>query len=425
MRDSITRYVCRASGTLLRRLLGLLCLLPCLTFAQQQRIFDEMVRTLTVVVDHDPTLPPIVAQGRHQHLSIEWDEMSHNYQRYVYHIRHHDANWQPSDEIFQTDYLGGLNDQLIDDYQTSFNTTQIYTHYRLVLPNKQTTFLLSGNYSVQIFHEDDNFEEDEPVLEAQFCVYESAASLRLEVSSNTDIDFNRQHHQVTLGVGYGSLSVIDPVQEFKTVVMQNRRWDNRVTELVPNIRSAKGMEFTHNRRLIFPAGNEFNHFEILDVHRTAQGVDRMEWFKPYYHATLFPVEPLSNHDSRIDQNGVYVLRSSDDVDDAITAEYVVVHFLLDCDRLPGEDVYVCGQWTGETYNEECLMEYDETLHAYHVALLLKQGYYSYQYRQADGSTRWTTGDFYETENEYSALLYYRGQGERYDRLVAYTRVKMN
>ena len=33
------------------------------------------------------------------------------------------------------------------------------------------------------------------------------------------------------------------------------------------------------------------------------------------------------------------------------------------------------------------------------------------------------GDFFETENEYMVLVYYRGQGARYDRLVGMSKVK--
>lgn len=396
---------------------------PYLALAQVQRIYDENVKTLTVVVDDDPTLPPIFSLRKRHTLSIEWDEMSHEYQRYVYHLQHCNADWEPSDEIFESDFMAGLNNQLVEEYEKSFNTTQIYTHYRLRLPSQQLRPLLSGNYCLQIFHEDDDMREDTPVLEAQFCLYENEANIRTQVSSNTDVDFNRDHQQVTLAVGYGTLNVVDPQRELKVVVFQNQRWDNRVTGLVPNIRNNAGIEFTHNRNLIFPAGSEFHRFEILDVHRTSMGVERMEWFDPYYHATLYPEQPQHNYSFVKDQNGVYVLRSSDDIDDATTAEYVVVHFYLQAPRLLGGDVYVCGLWTGEPFNPDCRMEYDEINHLYHAAVLLKQGYYSYQYRQEDGSTARTEGDFYQTENEYSVLVYYRGQGARYDRLVGYSTTK--
>ncbi len=390
--------------------------------AQFQQINDSTVRTLSVVVDDNPTLPPFLQLGKHQHIEISWDQMSHDYKRYIYHIQHCNADWEPSEEIFESDYLSGLNDQVIENYEKSFNTTQIYTHYRMRFPNAQSSPLLSGNYRVRIFHEDDDVDEAVPVLEASFCVYENAVGLRTTVSSNTDIGFNQQHQQVSLGVNYGALRVVDPQRELKVMVMQNRRWDNKVTGLVPNIRTQSGVEFTHNRNLIFPAGNEYHHFEILDIRRAALGVDRMEWFEPYHHATLFAHRRANNYTFIEDQNGVYVLRSADDEMAATTAEYVVVHLYLTSPRLPGGDVYVSGQWTGRPFADECRMEYDEVARQYHLAMLLKQGYYSFQYVQQDGSTSRTMGDFYETENEYSTLVYYRGQGARYDRLVGYQRV---
>ena len=385
--------------------------------SQVQQIFDQNIRTLTLTVDDDPTLPPYLPFGGRKHIDIEWDEMSHDYKRYRYHIDHCDWDWQPTAEIFESDFMEGLNDQLVEDYEKSFNTMQIYTHYRLRFPNKELKLRLSGNYRVLVYEED---EEDSPAIEARFCIYEKAAGIVAQLSSNTDIDFNDKHQQMTLSVGFGSLQVYDPQKEMKVVVMQNRRWDSRVENLVPNIRKQGGIEFTHNSNLIFPAGNEYHRFEILDVHRTATGVDRIEWFEPYWHATLFPAQVDHTYSYVEDQNGVYVVRSSDNYDDWTTAEYVVVHFFLQSPRLEGGDVYVSGWWAGQTFNPECRMEYDEARQEYHAAVLLKQGYYSYEFIQQDGLTRRTMGSFFETENEYEVLVYYRGQGARYDRLAGYS-----
>ena len=66
------------------------------------------------------------------------------------------------------------------------------------------------------------------------------------------------------------------------------------------------------------------------------------------------------------------------------------------------------------------MEYDELRQEYHADLLLKQGYYSYEFLQQDGLTRRTMGSFFETENEYQVLVYYRQQGARFDRLTGYS-----
>jgi len=395
----------------------LFTLSPIHLFSQVQQIFGGNVRTLTLTIDDDPTLPPYLAFGGRQYIDIEWDEMSHDYKRYRYHIDHCDWDWNVTDDIFESDFLEGLNDQLIEDFEKSFNTTQIYTHYRLRVPSKEIRLRLSGNYRVLIYEED---EKDEPVLEARFCIYEREAGIMAQISSNTDIDFNDRHQQMTLSIGYGALSIFDPERDLKVIVMQNRRWDSRVEGLVPNIRRANGIEFTHNRNLIFPAGNEYHHFEILDVHRTATGVDRIEWFEPYYHATLFPAVIDHAYSYSEDQNGVYVVRSSDNYDDWTTAEYVVVHFFLETPRLQGGDVYVSGWWSGQTFNPDCKMEYDDAHQYYHAAILLKQGYYSYEFVQKDGLMQRTMGSFFETENEYEVLVYYRQQGSRYDRLAGYS-----
>ena len=409
----------KSEGSILRVLVLLLSVVSCpvSSKAQVQQIFNRNIKTLTLTVDGNPTLPPYLAFGGRQYIDIEWDEMSHDYKRYRYHIDHCDWDWQPTDGIFESDYLIGMNDQLIEDYEKSFNTTQIYTHYRLRVPSKEIKLRLSGNYRVRIYEED---AEDEPVLEARFSFYEKEAGIVAQLSSNTDVDFNDSHQQMTLSIGYGALSIFDPERDLKVIVMQNRRWDSRVEGLVPNIRRANGIEFTHNRNLIFPAGNEYHRFEILDVHRTATGVDRIEWFEPYYHATLFPAVIDHAYSYSEDQNGVYVVRSSDNYDDWTTAEYVIVHFFLETPRLQGGDVYVSGWWTGQTFNPDCKMEYDAVHQYYHAAILLKQGYYSYEFVQKDGLMQRTMGSFFETENEYEVLVYYRQQGSRYDRLVGFS-----
>ena len=55
-------------------------------------------------------------------------------------------------------------------------------------------------------------------------------------------------------------------------------------------------------------------------------------------------------------------------------------------------------------------------------MLLKQGAYSYQYLvtdpgQQEGQTSVVEGNRYETMNHYTAYLYNRRPGERFDRLI--------
>ena len=405
-------------------LLSLLCCASAIT-AQRHEILDRQLHTLQVVVNDDPLLPPIMNLGGGNHLEIGFDEFSHEYHRYIYKVEHCNADWSPSTEIFESDYMNGFNGEPIEDYEKSFNTTVLYTHYSLRIPNENISLKLSGNYKLTVYN--DEGDEPVPVLTACFSLVEPGVGIGATVSTNTDIDFNKSHQQVDFSVNYGLVKVIDPHRELKNVIMQNRRWDNCVVNPKPNIQAANKIEFTHNRQLIFPAGNEYHKFEILDVHIPTLNVDRMEWFDTYYHATLYPNQTARNYLYDEDQNGAFIIRNSDDEDVATTCDYVFTHFTLKSPQLPGGEVYLNGEWTYNRFIPEYRMTYNRETQAYEATALLKQGYYNYNYLfvpdgETQGNSGRTDGNFYETENEYIILVYHRPNGGRYDKLVGYRRM---
>ena len=98
-----------------------------------------------------------------------------------------------------------------------------------------------------------------------------------------------------------------------------------------------------------------------------------------------------------------------------TCDYVFVNYTLE---VPYQgDVYLSGHWTCDKDREHYKMAYDGK--TYHARIMQKQGYYSYQFVGADGSNPPSEGNFYETQNRYQALVYYKGTGERTWRLVGY------
>ena len=405
-------------------LLSLLCCASAIT-AQRHEILDRQLHTLQVVVNDNPLLPPIMNLGGGNHLEIGFDEFSHEYHRYIYKVEHCNADWSPSTEIFESDYMNGFNGEPIEDYEKSFNTTVLYTHYSLRIPNENISLKLSGNYKLTVYN--DEGDEPVPVLTACFSLVEPGVGIGATVSTNTDIDFNKSHQQVDFSVNYGLVKVIDPHRELKNVIMQNRRWDNCVVNPKPNIQAANKIEFTHNRQLIFPAGNEYHKFEILDVYIPTLDVDRMEWFDSYYHATLYPNQTARNYLYDEDQNGAFIIRNSDDEDVATTCDYVFTHFTLKSPQLPGGEVYLNGEWTYNRFIPEYRMTYNRETQAYEATALLKQGYYNYNYLfvpdgETQGNSGRTDGNFYETENEYIILVYHRPNRGRYDKLVGYRRM---
>ena len=135
----------------MKRIILLLLLLPWdapTIHAQRHEVLDKSLHTLQVIVNGDPLLPPIMNLGGNNHVEISFDEFSHEYHRYIYKVEHCNADWSPSTEIFESDYLNGFNGETIEDYEKSFNTTVLYTHYSLRIPNEYVSLKLSGNYKV-------------------------------------------------------------------------------------------------------------------------------------------------------------------------------------------------------------------------------------------------------------------------------------
>lgn len=385
----------------------------------QHIVYDKNVHTLQVTLNDNPLLPPVLRLGNSSYLRISWDEMSHDYHRYIYRIQHCNLDWNANTDLFESDYLHGTNGLPVEDYEHSFNTTQIYTHYSMTFPNKDVNVSLSGNYKLFIFDEDNSIET--PVIEVWFCIIEEEMKLSMEVSSNTDIDFNDKHQQVSLKLNYSAISVTDPNSQIHAVVMQNRRPSRIVTDIKPNINKANGLEWTHCDNLIFPAGNEYHKFEVLDVNHSGMNVDRMRWFEPFYHAILWEDKVPNSYLTEKDHNGIFYPRTVDHEANNTQSEYLIVHFSLQSPRL-SKKVYVNGEWSNGEFAEECQMHYNEEYNLYEASILMKQGYYDYQYITDDGATTDTMGDFWQTENEYQAFIYYKEPGSRYDRIVGYTRV---
>lgn len=384
------------------------------------------IKTLQVITNENRMAPPIIHLGTNDQISISFDELTHEYHRYTYKITHCNADWTPSD-LFDTDYLQGFNDNVIEDYENSLNTTMLYTHYHFNLPNNEVQLLLSGNYRVDIYGEDN---EDKPVAQACFSVIEPRVGVSAEVSSNTDIDTNESHQQVSFTVNYPGMSVTSPQAEFKAHVYQNLRTDNCVSDLQPTYLSPGQMQFVHNRRLIFPAGNEYRRFEIYNMHYGYQDVKQMQFFNPYYHATLYPDQPRTAYSYDQDQDGRFFIRYDMAQNPDTEADYLFVHFTLEGfdAPLPNGKFYVNGQFTYGQFTPSYAMSYNEQTRAYEGVQLVKMGVYNWLYLFVPddsrvGQTAPAAGNFYETENEYLILIYHRPFGGRYDKLVGMSSVK--
>lgn len=396
-------------------------LLTMSAYAQQHEIRSEDIASLQVVSGKDWLGDAVIRLGSSDRLTISFDDLTHQYRRYVYSLTHCNPDWTPTEGLFTSDYISGFQDGItIDNYQESINTNQLYNHYTLRIPNSSCAPKISGNYQLDIIDDDTK----DVVATARFMVTENIANISTTILTDTDIDVRRSHQQLNLRLDYPqTLKATNPREQFRVLVMQNHRSDNQVWCPPAPVMRPGTLEWTHTKDLIFPAGNEFHKFEMLDVHRNSMGVESLQWDGEWYHAHLFHDYPRRAYVYDEDADGAFYIRNSDNIENDITSEYVKVNFYLDTPRLDGE-VYVDGKWTYNGLSEKYLMEYDDENKWYHVEIPLKYGYYSYQYlnilpaySQRLTPTGETEGDFFQTENRYLVMAYYKGNGDRFWRLV--------
>lgn len=386
-------------------------------FAQRSEILAPNIASLQVVAGNDWLSMPVV-ELHDEPINISFDELSHTYHRYSYSVQHCEADWTPSTELIESDFVDGFaTGNTIEDNEQSINTNVLYTHYKLQIPNDRCRLKLSGNYIVTVYDEDN---DNTPVLKACFMVLEKRMNVGVEMTPNTDIDISKSHQQVNVSVNFGGMRVTNPSEQIKTVVLQNGRWDNAVINAKPQYVRSDGLVWEHCRDFIFPAGNEYRKFETLDPTHTTMGLDKVGWDGKQYQAWVFVDEPRPNYVYDEDANGAFYIRNSDNAANDTESDYIMMHFTLKSSHLNG-DIYLNGAWTQDRFESLYRMTWNETTRLYEATVPLKQGYYSYQYlcMKPDGvlTPVPSEGSFYQTENKYQAFVYFRGQGERTDRLV--------
>lgn len=401
--------------------------LPCAVSAQRHEIKDGNIRSLQVTADHKWQELPITILNAGK-ISIDFDDLTHTYRRMTYRLEHCEADWQPSTGLFDSDVAEGfLSGNTIDDVKESTLTNTLYTHYHLEIPNSKCRPRLSGNYRLSVY--DDNFT-DQPLLTACFMLTEPAEhsmGVRLAITTQTDRTINDRHQQVDMQIDYGNYTVSNPQRQIRTVVMQNRNWLDARWNSKPQYVMPDGLRWTHNQDYIFCAGNEYRKFEILSTDAASMGIDRISWDGKDYHVYPFATSPFLNYVYDEDADGAFLIRNSDNTDVNTTSDYVQTHFRLNVPAPYPCRLYLDGDWTCNRLLPAYEMSYQPEGKYYEAVVPLKFGYYNYQFLTADEHGKLSSfrvdSCHYQTENSYQALVYFRPQGGRTDRLVGYAHVK--
>lgn len=359
---------------------------------------------------------PILRLG--EPLRLEFDALNGLEPDFYYVIEHFNYDWTPSN-LVKSEYLQGFDNQRIQNYKNSFNTYQIYSHYALQIPNQQTRGLLvTGNYLISIFNDD-----DELVFSRKFMIYEDQVNVGVAIKRSRDVKFIDNKQSVDLVINAKNINFNNPLDNVKTLIIQNDNLNTAISNVKPQYTLGNQLVYKYTSETSFWGGNEYLYFENKDVRAANVGVQYIE-LKDLYHNYLFVNTPRANqlYTYNPDINGNFLITAIDADDVSIEADYTMVHFALQQPELnDGQSVYVYGNFNNYALEPENELHFNPETRLYECAFRLKQGFYNYKYVVTDKNgvldEGAISGNFYQTENNYKVLVYYRDLGSRYDRLV--------
>ncbi|MGC1630814.1 MAG: DUF5103 domain-containing protein, partial [Gelidibacter sp.] len=376
----------------------------------------DYIKTIMFKGDTNESQLPILRLG--EPLLLEFDALNGLESDFYYVIEHFNYDWTPSD-LVKSEYLRGFDNQRIQDYKNSFNTYQIYSHYRLQIPNQQTKGLLvTGNYLISIWNDD-----DELIFSRKFMVYEDLVSVGVAIKRSRDVKFIDTKQSVDIVINNRNFNFNNPLDNVKTLIVQNNNLNTAISNVKPQYTLGNQLVYKYTSETSFWGGNEYLYFEGKDVRAANVGVQFID-LKDIYNTYLFVNTPRANqlYTYNPDINGNFLIIAVDAQDVSIEADYTMVHFALEQQELMDDQaVYVYGNFNNYALEPENKLLWNPKTGLYECAFRLKQGFYNYKYVVTDKNGNLDegaiSGNFYQTENNYKVLVYYKDLGARYDRLI--------
>lgn len=352
---------------------------------------------------------------------FQFDDLYGDEANYYYTITHCDYDWKKS-QLSINEYLNGLDNQRIIDYENSFNTLQLYSHYRLKFPNQFTRgFKVSGNYVLKILN-----DSQEVVFSRKFILTEEMAAVPLQIKNPRNVGSLNQKQNLDFTIRPNNLILQDPIKNVKVLLLQNGIWNTAITNIKPMYTLGTDLIYRYDKETQFWGGNEFWAFDNKDIRVAMNGVRRIDSSGGIYNTYLLtnPARKNQIYTYFPDINGNFQVRNINaTVNDAVEADYSWVYFSLSApDYFGKSDVYITGMFNNYALDAEFKMEYNKKNGLYEKAIIMKQGFYNFKYTLADskGEVDYANaidGNFVLTENQYDVLVYYRGNTERYDRVI--------
>jgi len=395
--------------------------------AQQQlelddKVYDPYIKTVQLyplgLKSNAQLLSAAIPLRGSEKLILEFDELYNDAFTYQVKYIRCDANWQQS-TLSDLEYLNTYNEFTITEYDYSFNTKTPYVHYKIILPKP----ILSGNYVLVVYADGDT---EDIIISRRFIVYENRVIFTDQYGFSGLNNASRFNQQLQFEINYKGVSIQNPRDQISVTILQNQRWDIAHANLKPTfVREGDyRLEYRYfTDETMFPGGNEFRFFDLRSLKYFGENVKTVHIEKEQNYTWIETDKRKSEFAYSIalmDLNGRYVIDNVEGFNPIIENDYSKVEFTLETPKINGK-VYVVGALNNWERAKDNALTYNKQLGAYQGSLILKQGWYNYQYlvESPNHSLNFFEGDWSATKNQYQLIVYYRPYDLATDLIIGY------
>jgi hypothetical protein len=385
------------------------------------RIYVDNIKTVLLHFPGNQMAMPVINLNSNDQVELSFDDLDGDTKYYYYTYQLCNSDWTPAN-IGQFDYIKGFTQNRITDYKYSSVALTRYTHYRIMLPERNMYLTRSGNYIVKVFL---NGDTSQLVFTKRLMVLDTKSDINARIIQPFDPNLANNHQRIQFTVTTKGLDQLNAAQQIKVVVVQNRRLDNAVTNLKPNIVRGNKLEYTNENAAIFPGGREWRYVDLTDFHLQSDRVLTADYKRHSTDVFLRDDGPLTGpYLFYNDLDGAYYISAIRGTNPFWEADYATVYFSFVPPNgipYPDKDIYLFGQLTNYHFTDSLRMVFNPEKKKYETHLFLKQGYYNYNYLAVDKNNPSLysdlDGNFFETENLYTVLVYYKSFSSRADELI--------
>lgn len=411
------------------RLIFLFCLMVFISQAQQEEsIYKPYISTLQLFQYGNQQGLPLYTLNSGDRLELGFDDLEGSLKNYYYTYVLCDYNWQPVN-LNPFDYLKGFTINRISTYRYSSIAFTRYTHYQAILPDRNAAIpTRSGNYLLKVFLDGDTSKR---VFSKRMYVLDPKVTIAAEVVQPLTPQFFTTHQKLKFSASVKGINSFSAAQQVKAVILQNNRWDNAQKNIPPTFVRGNVLEYNSENIAIFEGGKEWRW---LDLRSFRLQSDRVE--KAIYNKANTDIYLKPDADRRAqryvyfpDYNGMYNIATYETINPLWQGDYATVYFsYVPPNGIPyaTQDLYLVGGFTGYNLSEKWKLTFNKDLKLYETKAFLKQGYYNYEYALQDrtetGNITQLEGNYWETENSYTILIYYKSFTDRSDQLIGVSQV---